>query len=97
MIRVARVLGGVIAFIGAAFGSALLLGRRLHSGGQHRFDAAALTADGGRFTVTPHSMAAADATLAKPYMAWPFTVYHAGIVTFAPALPIRALTSGGRS
>jgi len=35
------------------------------------------------------------ATLAKPYMAWYFTVYHLGGVTFSPALPIRSLISGG--
>jgi pimeloyl-ACP methyl ester carboxylesterase len=34
-------------------------------------------------------------TLAKPYMAWYFTLYHLGVVTFSPALSIRPLISAG--
>jgi pimeloyl-ACP methyl ester carboxylesterase len=34
-------------------------------------------------------------TLAKPYMAWYFTVHHLGVVTISPALSIRPLISAG--
>jgi len=49
---VLRVLRGVIAFVGALSGGALLWGRHLRSRGQLPFDAAALAADGGRSTET---------------------------------------------